>query len=211
MSFSFDEVDGSWRPFFEERLEHIGSILSSIEEPYAPSRENIFKAFRQPLDQIRVLILGQDPYPGEGLADGLAFSSFQGKAIPASLRNIFKEYSTDLNLPIPTSPDLSPWSQRGVMLLNRTLTTATGSSNAHLDKGWSEFTGDVAKLLSSRGVVAILWGNNARELAPQFHHVIESVHPSPLSARNGFFSSKPFTRANELLIEQGKDPIDWKL
>ena len=211
MTFSLDEVEGSWRPFFKEHLESINAILDTINEPFEPPREKIFRSFTQPLDQIRVLILGQDPYPGEGVADGLAFSSSSDNPIPASLRNIFKEYSTDLDLPIPRSPDLTPWSQRGVMLLNRTLTTAAGSSNAHLSTGWSQFTGEVAKLLSARGVVAILWGNNARELAPLFEYVIESVHPSPLSARKGFFSSKPFTRANDLLVQQGRAPIDWKL
>lgn len=211
MLFSLDEVDRSWWPFFQERLEAINSILGSLSEPFTPSREYVFRAFRQPLDEIRVLILGQDPYPGAGVADGLAFSTKAGEAIPASLRNIFKEYSADLLLPIPTSPDLSPWSQRGVILLNRTLTTATGSSNAHLAKGWSEFTYDVASLLAEREVVAILWGNNARQLAPLFKDAIESVHPSPLSARNGFFGSKPFTRANALLTKRGKDPINWEL
>lgn len=211
MLFSLGEVDRSWWPFFQERLATVNSILASLEEPFTPSRENIFRAFRQPLDEIRVLILGQDPYPAQGVADGLAFSSQGQGAIPASLRNIFKEYSTDLLLPTPTSPDLSPWSQRGVILLNRTLTTATGSSNAHLAKGWRAFTYDVAALLAERDVIAILWGSNARELAPLFTEVIESVHPSPLSARNGFFGSKPFTRANALLVDSGRDPIDWQL
>lgn len=211
MNFSLEEVDRSWWPFFREHLTTIDEILSSIEDPFTPAREDVFRAFQQPLDHIKVLILGQDPYPGDGVADGLAFSTHKAKAVPASLRNIFKEYSTDLNLSPPTSPDLSPWSQRGVLLLNRTLTTATGSRNAHNAKGWSVFTGEVAKLLSEHGVVAILWGNNARQLAPLFKDVIESVHPSPLSARNGFFGSQPFTRANSLLKNQGKAPINWEL
>ena len=211
MRFTLDEVDRSWWPFFQERITTIEAILDSLEEPIAPARENIFRAFTQPLDAVKVLILGQDPYPSEGVADGLAFSSFHREVIPASLRNIFKEYSTDLNLPLPTSPDLTPWSERGVLLLNRTLTTETGSSNAHLTKGWSAFTLDVAMLLAQRQVVAILWGNNARQLAPLFEDVIESVHPSPLSARNGFFGSKPFTRANTLLVKSGREPINWRL
>lgn len=211
MHFSFDEVDRSWWPFFEERLDSVEEILNSLEEPFTPSRENIFRAFRQRLDQIRVLILGQDPYPGENVADGLAFSSRNQESIPASLRNIFKEYSSDLQLPLPASPDLTPWSERGVILLNRSLTTKTGSSNAHVEKGWGDFTYDVASLLAERGVVAILWGKNARQLAPLFAKVIESVHPSPLSARNGFFGSQPFTRANTLLINSGREPINWQL
>jgi uracil-DNA glycosylase len=160
---------------------------------------------------VKVLILGQDPYPGEGVADGLAFSAREGNPIPASLRNIFKEYVEDLNLPFPTSPDLSAWSERGVLLLNRTLTTSVGERNVHLSKGWIDFTQNVAEQLASRGVVAILWGNYARSLCSLFSNVIESPHPSPLSARRGFFGSKPFSRANQLLIQDGKSPINWQL
>jgi uracil-DNA glycosylase len=211
MSFSLEEVDPTWRPFFADHIDSIDEILASLEDvEISPAREDIFRAFTFPLDKIRVLILGQDPYPGTGVADGLAFSSPQAP-IPASLRNIYKEYSEDLALPIPKSADLTLWAQRGVLLLNRTLTTSVGERNAHLAKGWSAITLSIAQLLADRGVVAILWGNNARELAPLFKYRVESAHPSPLSARRGFFGSKPFSTANELLMESGQVPINWEL
>ena len=211
MNFSLDEVDPSWRPFFAGHVDAIDEILSSLDdEEISPRRENVFRAFTFPLDNVRVLILGQDPYPGDGVADGLAFSS-PSIPIPASLRNIYKEYSDDLGLPIPVIADLTAWAERGVLLLNRTLTTSVGERNAHLAKGWSSLTLSIAHLLAARDVVAILWGNNARELAPLFKYRIESAHPSPLSARRGFFGSKPFSGASKLLVETGKEPIDWQL
>jgi uracil-DNA glycosylase len=127
------------------------------------------------------------------------------------LRNIFKEYAEDLGLPAPKSGDLTTWHHNGVLLLNRTLTTVTGERNAHYGAGWSTFTRDVAKVLGQLDTVAILWGANARELAPYFKWKIESVHPSPLSARNGFFGSRPFSSANAMLEELGRHPIDWAL
>lgn len=211
MTFSLDEVDLSWRPFFAGHVDAIDEILSSLDdEEISPPRENIFRAFTFPLDNVRVLILGQDPYPGDGVADGLAFSS-PSIPIPASLRNIYKEYSDDLGLPIPVSADLTAWAERGVLLLNRTLTTSVGERNAHLAKGWGSLTSSIAHLLAARDVVAILWGNNARELAPLFRYRIESAHPSPLSARRGFFGSKPFSSANTLLVETGQEPVNWQL
>jgi uracil-DNA glycosylase len=211
MQFSLDEVHNSWHPVFSQHLDRINEILSSLGSDVTPQRSDIFRAFRLPLDDVKVLILGQDPYPGEGVADGLAFSAREGNPIPASLRNIFKEYVEDLNLPVPTSPDLSAWSERGVLLLNRTLTTSVGERNVHLSKGWIDFTHTIAEVLATRGVVAILWGNYARSLSSLFSNVIESPHPSPLSARRGFFGSKPFSRANQLLIAEGKNPINWQL
>ena len=211
MSFSLDEVEQSWRPLFSMHSQALSEILDSIGNEFTPARSVVFRAFQTPIDEVKVLILGQDPYPGDGVADGLAFSARPGNSTPASLRNIFKEYSTDLNLPIPLSPDLTPWSHRGVLLLNRTLTTAIGERNVHASKGWSSLTEVIAKELAKRDVVAILWGNSARTFAPHFKMVIESVHPSPLSARNGFFGSRPFTRANALLLGQGREPIDWQL
>lgn len=211
MLFTLDEVDPSWRPFFSQYVESINQILQSFSGDITPPRSEVFKAFRTPIDEIRVLIVGQDPYPGEGVADGLAFSTHEGNPVPASLRNIFKEYAQDLNLPIPESPDLTQWSGRGVLLLNRTLTTDIGERNAHLSDGWSAITEAVARELATRDVIAILWGNNARTLAPHFSYLIESVHPSPLSARRGFFGSRPFSKANEMLVAQGKAPINWQL
>lgn len=211
MQFSLAEVHPSWRPFFSDQIAQINSILLNLEDvEISPARENVFRAFTYPLDEIRVLILGQDPYPGSGVADGLAFSS-TSLPIPASLRNIYKEYEEDLGFPSPTSADLTQWAGRGVLLLNRLLTTSAGESNAHRAKGWRQFTYEIAQYLASRDVVAILWGNNARELAELFPHRIESVHPSPLSARGGFFGSKPFSRTNSLLLALDKEPIDWKL
>jgi uracil-DNA glycosylase len=211
MFFSLDEIDQSWRPLFSERSASINEILQSVGPEITPPRSEIFRAFRTPIDEVKVLILGQDPYPGSGVADGLAFSSYPGNSIPASLRNIFKEYSADLNLPIPVSPDLTLWSERGVLLLNRTLTTKVGERNIHVSKGWSALTEVVARELAKREVAAILWGNSARGFAPLFSNVIESVHPSPLSARSGFFGSKPFTRANSILSSRGISPVNWQL
>lgn len=172
MTFSLEEVDPSWRPFFSDHINSINEILSSLNyEEISPARENIFRAFTSPLEDVRVLILGQDPYPGIGVADGLAFSSPQSR-IPASLRNIYKEYSEDLALPVPKSADLTTWAQRGVLLLNRTLTTSVGERNAHLARGWSAVTLSIAQMLADRDTVAILWGNNARELAPLFNYRI---------------------------------------
>lgn len=211
MTFSLTEVDVSWQPFFSDHLEELDEILESLQlEGTVPNRESIFRAFKAPLSEVKVLILGQDPYPGEGVADGLAFSSAREK-IPASLRNIFIEYSSDLGLPAPMSPDLSKWSERGVLLLNRTLTTTVGERNAHVSIGWKNFTYSVAEFLAQHDVIAILWGNGARELADLFDKKIESVHPSPLSARRGFFGSRPFSRANELLKSSGREPIDWQI
>lgn len=212
MKFDFSEVHDSWKPLFERNEERINRIFESLSGlDIAPARENVFRAFRKPLGEVKVLILGQDPYPGEGVADGLAFSTLPGNPLPASLRNIFKEYVEDLGYPNPISNDLSPWSERGVLLLNRTLTTTVGESNVHLTQGWREFTHDVALELSRRDVVAILWGKNARELAPLFECRIESAHPSPLSARRGFFGSRPFSQVNRLLVEKGLEPINWQL
>ena len=185
-------------------------MLATLPVDHAPARSDIFRAFTLPLHDVKVVIFGQDPYPAHGVADGLAFST-RGPKIPASLRNIFKEYSDNLGLTVPKSGDLTAWHLNGVLLLNRTLTTVTGERNAHYGAGWSAFTSDVAKALGQLDAVAILWGANARELAPYFKWKIESVHPSPLSARNGFFGSKPFSRTNELLKELGRPPIDWAI
>ncbi len=209
--FDISEVHLSWRPFFSRHQGLIEKCFAELDGAITPSRDLVLRVFTYPLDEVRVLIVGQDPYPGAGVADGLAFSAQADEKIPASLRNIFKEYVEDLGLAAPTSPDLSAWAERGVALLNRTLTTSPGERNAHLDTSWREFTYKVAEELAARDVVAILWGSYASELAPLFEYKITSVHPSPLSARRGFFGSKPFSRANVLLGEIGKSPIDWTL
>ncbi len=184
--------------------------------PHLPAGEHILRAFSLPFAQTRVLIVGQDPYPTTGHAVGLSFSvSAQTRPLPASLRNIFTEYQDDLGLPPPSSGDLSPWAERGVCLLNRSLTVVPGEPNAHQGKGWEPVTEQAIRALAGRGVplVAILWGRNARTLRPLLGDVpaVESAHPSPLSARNGFFGSRPFSRVNELLVEQGAEPVDWRL
>lgn len=212
MELPLSKVHPSWLPLFHAHQSELEEIFAQLYlESITPSIEKIFRAFEVPLESVKVVIFGQDPYPGVDVADGLAFSSPASEPIPASLKNIFKEYHSDLGYPVPTSPDLSRWSNSGVMLLNRTLTTVPGERNAHLKTGWRSFTLDVAKMLGTQDVVAILWGNYARELASLFRYRIESAHPSPLSARLGFFGSQPFSRANKFLHELGRDPINWKL
>jgi len=209
--FDLDEIDVSWHRVFEPNLREIESILLALEgKEITPPRSQIFRAFSQPLDEIKVVILGQDPYPGFGVADGLAFST-SGETIPASLRNIFTEYCDDLGIARPTSGDLSPWFREGVLLLNTALTTEVGSRDLHSSLGWEKLIRDVLKELSSRDVVAILWGNSAKKLGSAFAYKIESVHPSPLSAHRGFFGSKPFSRSNALLSELSVEPVNWKL
>ncbi|MFI9815791.1 uracil-DNA glycosylase [Saccharothrix variisporea] len=183
---------------------------------YLPAGENVLRAFQQPFHGVRVLIVGQDPYPTPGHAVGLSFSvSPETRPIPKSLINIYKEYMDDLGHPKPSNGDLTPWTEQGVLLLNRALTVQPGKSNSHQGKGWEAVTEQAIKALAQRSepLVAILWGRNARNLRPMLEPFpcIESAHPSPLSAAAGFFGSRPFSRANELLVQQGAEPIDWKL
>jgi uracil-DNA glycosylase len=183
---------------------------------YLPAGEHVLRAFKQPFHQVRVLIVGQDPYPTPGHAVGLSFSVAPDvRPIPKSLVNIYKEYCDDLGHPLPSNGDLTPWAEQGVLLLNRALTVQPGKSNSHQGKGWEEVTEQAIKALAARSepMVAILWGRNARNLRPLLGDVpcIESAHPSPLSAHNGFFGSRPFSRANQLLEQQGAAPVDWKL
>lgn len=185
---------------------------------YLPAGENVLRAFTYPFDAVRVLIVGQDPYPTPGHAVGLSFSVAPDvRPVPRSLVNIFTEYSADLGHPTPSNGDLSTWSQRGVMLLNRVLTVRPGTPASHRGKGWEAVTECAIRALVARPVplVAILWGRDAGTLKPLLTEagcgVIESVHPSPLSASRGFFGSKPFSRTNELLAQLGADPVDWRL
>ena len=183
---------------------------------YLPAGNHVLRAFQQPFADVRVLIVGQDPYPTPGHPIGLCFSVAPDvRPLPKSLVNIFTEYGEDLGHPPPANGDLSPWTDNGVLLLNRALTVQPGKPNSHQGKGWEEVTEQAIKALAARGgsLVAILWGRNARNLRPLLDPVpcIESAHPSPLSARSGFFGSKPFSRANQLLEEQGAQPVDWKL
>jgi uracil-DNA glycosylase len=183
---------------------------------YLPAGENVLRAFRQPFHQVRVLVVGQDPYPTPGHAVGLSFSVAPDvRPLPKSLINIFQEYSKDLGYPPPSTGDLSPWTERGVLLLNRALTVAPGRPNAHQGKGWEQITEQAIRALAERSepLVAILWGRNARNLRPLLEKfpAVESAHPSPMSASGGFFGSRPFSRANALLEQQGAQPVDWKL
>jgi len=165
----------------------------------------------------KVVILGQDPYHEPGQAHGLSFSVKPGVKIPPSLVNIYKELQSDLGCYIPNNGYLKPWAEQGVLLLNATLSVVRGKANSHSQIGWSTFTDHIIQLLNDRTdpVIFILWGGNARAkkklITQKQHHIIESTHPSPLSAYNGFFGSKPFSRANQLLKDMGKTPIDWQI
>ncbi|MDX1889149.1 uracil-DNA glycosylase [Mycolicibacterium sp. 050158] len=185
---------------------------------YLPAGQNVLRAFTFPFEDVRVLIVGQDPYPTPGHAVGLSFSVAPDvRPLPRSLDNIFKEYATDLGHPAPSCGDLTPWSQRGVMMLNRVLTVRAGTPASHRGKGWEAVTERAIRALADRSepLVAILWGRDAQTLKPMLTDAhcatIESVHPSPLSASRGFFGSRPFSRANELLEKMGAEPIDWRL
>jgi uracil-DNA glycosylase len=176
----------------------------------------VLRAFTYPLDDVRVLIVGQDPYPTPGHAIGLSFAvDPHVRPVPRSLQNIYKELHDDLGLPIPPNGDLTPWASHGVMLLNRVLTVRAGVAGSHRGVGWEAVTETAIRALVARGkpLVAILWGRDAGTLRPLLGStpIISSAHPSPLSASGGFFGSRPFSRANELLIGLGAEPIDWSL
>jgi uracil-DNA glycosylase len=185
---------------------------------YLPAGQNVLRAFTFPFDNVRVLIVGQDPYPTPGHAVGLSFSVAPDvRPLPRSLENIFGEYSTDLGYPQPSCGDLTPWAQRGVLLLNRVLTVRPSNPASHRGKGWEAVTECAIRALAARSqpMVAILWGRDASTLKPMLAAgncvSIESPHPSPLSASRGFFGSRPFSRSNESLAGMGADPIDWRL
>ena len=210
--FSLSEIDSSWHGVFAPHLGEINEIFVSLgESEITPVRQLIFSAFSLPITEVKVLILGQDPYPAEGVADGLAFSSGQPSVIPASLRNIFKEYCDDLGFERPETGSLLSWQKRGVLLLNTALTTEIGKRDTHKSLGWNNLISSILLELSRREVVAILWGNSAKSAGILFSHKIESAHPSPLSAHRGFFGSRPFSNANEILVRLGQEPVNWKL
>ena len=183
---------------------------------YLPAGANVLRAFAQPFDAVTVLIVGQDPYPTPGHPIGLSFAVDAAvRPLPKSLANIYRELVSDLGVAVPSSGDLTPWTGQGVMLLNRVLTVRPGASASHQGKGWEAVTDQAVRALAARGrpLVAILWGRQAQSLRPLLGDVarIESVHPSPLSASGGFFGSRPFSRANALLAQQGAAPVDWAL
>ncbi|SDJ20423.1 Uracil-DNA glycosylase [Frankineae bacterium MT45] len=188
----------------------------SAGRSYLPAGANVLRAFTQPFADVRVLIVGQDPYPTPGHAVGLSFSVAPDvRPLPRSLQNIYRELNSDLGIPPAVSGDLSPWSRQGVLLLNRVLTVAPGSPAAHRGKGWERVTDQAIRALVERDepLVAVLWGRDAQTLRPLLGAtpLIESAHPSPMSADRGFFGSRPFSRANALLADQGAGPVDWSL
>jgi len=181
---------------------------------YLPAGPNVLRAFSYPLADVRVLIVGQDPYPTPGHPIGLSFAVERNvRPVPRSLQNIYRELRDDLGVPVPEHGDLTAWSEHGVMLLNRVLTVRPGAAASHRGKGWEPVTEHAIRTLVDRGgpLVAILWGRDAGTLRPLLGQtpVIASAHPSPLSASSGFFGSRPFSRANALLAEQGAPPVDW--
>lgn len=198
----------------EDTIHQLGDFLRS-QPAYLPAGNDILRAFHDPFDAVRVLIVGQDPYPTPGHPMGLSFSTQPGVAPPRSLVNIYKELSDDLGIPPRPDGDLSSWASQGILLLNRVLTVAPGKPGSHRGVGWEKVTETAIRALAERDLplVAILWGRDA-QTAKRFlgdTPCIESTHPSPLSARNGFFGSRPFSRANEALRAQGADGVDWAL
>ncbi|MDQ2811670.1 MAG: uracil-DNA glycosylase [Actinomycetota bacterium] len=215
-------IDPGWAQALapvEDRIASMGEFLRAevaAGRRYVPSGDNVLRAFKQPFADVRVLIVGQDPYPTPGNPVGLSFSvAPEVKRLPPSLVNIFREYSDDLGYPAPASGDLTPWTERGVLLLNRVLTVAPGRPGSHRGKGWEEVTEQAIRALAGRTapLVAILWGRDARTLVPLLDGIpcVESAHPSPYSATSGFFGSHPFSRANHQLGQHGAKPVDWRL
>ena len=203
----------------EPAIHDMGDFLRSelaAGREYLPSGHDVLRAFTRPFADVRVLVVGQDPYPTPGHPMGLSFSVQPDvRPVPRSLKNIFRELGDDLGAPAPTSGDLSPWADDGVMLLNRVLTVRPGAPASHRNKGWEAVTDHAIRALVVRGgpLVAILWGNAAQTLRPLLGEtpIVASAHPSPLSASRGFFGSRPFSRANELLVAQGGRPVSWAL
>ena len=183
---------------------------------YLPAGPNVLRAFSRPLADVRVLVVGQDPYPTPGHPVGLSFSVARDvRPLPPSLANIYRELQSNLGVPAPAHGDLTRWFDQGVLLLNRVLTVRPGTPASHRGRGWEEVTDAAVDALAARGgpLVAILWGRDAQGLRPRLGSTpcLVSVHPSPLSAHRGFFGSRPFSRANDALVAQGADPIDWRL
>lgn len=218
-----DLVHPTWVPVLESQrdtLSELGTFLraeGAAGRPWLPAGDAILRAFATPIDDVRVLIVGQDPYPTPGHPIGLSFAVAPDvRPLPRSLQNIYRELVDDLGVDRPASGDLTPWTERGVMLLNRVLTVQAGNPGSHRGKGWEAFTECAIRGLVDRPdapLVAILWGRDAQSLEPLLEDipVIASAHPSPMSADKGFFGSRPFSRANALLEELGDDPIDWSL
>lgn len=211
----FEQMHESWQLALASQRELLEDIERKLTDTaYVPYAELVMRAFETPLDDVRVLLVGQDPYPTPGHAIGLSFAVDAGVSpLPRSLQNIMRELRDDLGKEVSNLGNLTRWSAQGVMLLNRHLTTSPSDAGAHFDLGWQRFTDEVVRVLNRKGrkLVAILWGAQAGELARLLPDVqkIESVHPSPLSARKGFFGSKPFSKTNQALSFVGEQPIDW--
>ncbi|MDQ1564850.1 MAG: uracil-DNA glycosylase [Actinomycetota bacterium] len=215
-------IDAGWAEALapaSAEIARLGDFLraeTAAGRGYLPSGANVLRAFAYPLADVRVLIVGQDPYPTPGHPVGLSFAVDPDvRPIPRSLQNIYRELHDDLGLTPPENGDLTPWAQHGIMLLNRVLTVRAGASGSHRGIGWEAVTELAIRALVARGtpLVAILWGRDAGTLRPLLGNtpIVASAHPSPLSASGGFFGSKPFSRANELLAELGAEPVDWSL
>ena len=203
----------------ERRIEAMGQFLRAelaAGRSYLPAGEQVLRAFQRPLAEVRVLVVGQDPYPTPGHPIGLSFAvDAHVRPVPRSLANIYRELATDVGVEPPPHGDLTAWADRGVMLLNRVLTVRPGEAASHRGRGWEEVTECAIHALARRGgpLAAILWGRDAQGLKPMLGPVpwVESAHPSPLSAYRGFFGSRPFSRVNRMLEEQGAPPVDWRL
>ena len=215
-------VDPGWARVLEpvaHRVAAMGDFLRAelrAGRRYLPHGDHILRAFSRPLSDVRVLIVGQDPYPAPGHPVGLSFSvAADVTPVPRSLANIFRELQNDVGCTLPSCGDLTPWADQGVLLLNRVLTVGPGSAGSHRGRGWEKVTERAITALAERGgpLAAILWGRDAQSLKPLLGNIpwVESVHPSPLSASRGFFGSRPFSRVNTLLEQQGGRPVDWRL
>jgi uracil-DNA glycosylase len=215
-------VDPGWAAALEPvagQIAELGDYLRgevSAGRGYLPGGDQVLRAFHRPLADVKVLIMGQDPYPTPGHPVGLSFSVAPDvRPLPRSLQNIFRELQSDLGLPAPTSGDLSPWSDQGVLMLNRVLTVKPGVPGSHRGKGWETVTAQAIQALVARRqpLVALLWGRDAQSIRDLLGDTprVESVHPSPMSADRGFFGSRPFSRVNQLLTDQGASPVDWAL
>lgn len=218
-------IEASWlalledvfrQPYFAELKKFL--LEEKRNHTVFPPGKFIFNAFNQtPFDRVKVVILGQDPYPGFGQAHGLCFSVQAGVPLPKSLLNICKELQSDVGVPLPKSGDLTPWARQGVLLLNATLTVREHQPGSHQNHGWEQFTDTVIRRISERRehVVFLLWGNYAQAKSPLIdqsrHLVLKAPHPSPLSASRGFFGCRHFSKANEWLVSQGMEPVDWRL
>ncbi len=218
-------IGNDWDKVLESEFkkDYFYNLLRFVQGEYArktiyPAKKEVFRAFRYtPYKDVKVVILGQDPYHGEGQAEGLSFSVPKGIRKPPSLVNIFKELESDLGIPMPNTGSLVPWATQGVLLLNTVLTVIKDQAASHKDIGWETFTDEVIKKINEKEepVVFILWGSYARSkkkyITNKKHLIVESAHPSPLSAYNGFFGSKPFSKTNDFLIKNNLKPIDWQI